>query len=111
MTREEKAAELNARLRAARTLGDVGELIEEATEWQNLDPRSDRLVLTSKRAVWHSGRRELFAFTSSVRDSIRAGSSVYISNPASTRVAYLYNDAENHGEAEVKNLWRIAEFI
>lgn len=118
MERKDKVAELNARLKKARTLGDVEGLIREGEEWMNQTPSPgtdwreyDRIVLTSKRAVWHTGRRELLAFTGSRIVYTAEGYGLYDNSSDATRLAYLYDDAENHGECDAARLYYVAEFV
>lgn len=93
---------LDSRLKACRTLSDVLSL--------ELDARVLGYTLESKRTAY-GAHRMLFGFSSSKRDSIAAGSSTYIMDGASTRVAYLYDDSVSNGESDVKNLYRVARFV
>lgn len=92
---------LNERLRTVKNLGQLQALLDDA--------EAEDFHLVSKRTA-NGSHRELFGFTSGRADSMKAGKGHYISDPASLRTAYLYNDSVSSGEAAVANLHRIAEF-
>jgi len=92
---------LNARLRACTTFGQLRDLIEEAAD---LD-----LFLISKRTAW-GAHRKLFGVEPVTLPTFITPRRVDPLDPEATRVTYLYDDGVNWGEADVKNVWRVASF-